>query len=186
MKEKLKELYTKEEISADGLMKAVTQGWITTEEAAEILAGNVPEEEQEQAKLPIYRAAKLAEISAACNATILAGVDVELSDGTTGHFSLQETDQINLTTAYNAVQMGAAGYPYHADGEICKLYSAEDIVTIGDAATAFKLYHLTYCNHMMAWARRAETAEELATIVYGVDLPEDLAANMAEVMTNAG
>ena len=127
----------------------------------------------------------LAGISAACHAAIVMGIDVTLSDGTVGHFSLEETDQINLTTAYNAVLQGAIGYPYHADGHLCKLYPAADIIAIGDAATAHKLYHLTYCNHLMEWARRAETVEELAGIEYGMELPEDLAANMAEIMTNA-
>lgn len=116
---------------------------------------------------------------------IVNGIDVTLSDGTTGHFSLEETDQINLTTAYNAVQQGAVGYPYHADGLLCKIYPAEDIINISNVATSHKLYHLTYCNHMMAWTRRAETVEELERIVYGAELPEDLAENMQEVLINA-
>lgn len=128
---------------------------------------------------------KESEISEACHSAIVAGIDVTLSDGTTGHFALEETDQINLTTAYNAVQTGAAGYPYHADGQLCKMYPAADIVAISEAATAHKLYHTTYCNHLMAWARRAETVDELSGIAYGAELPEDLAANMAEVMNNA-
>ena len=131
MKEKLRELYSKKEISTDGLLKAVAEKWITTEDAVDIVG--------EEESLTIIRAAKLAEISQACNQTILDGIDVTLSDGTTEHFSLQETDQINLTTAYNAVQTGAAGYPYHADGQLCKMYSAEDITTIGNAATSHKL-----------------------------------------------
>lgn len=138
-----------------------------------------------QPDIDTLRTAKLAEISDACHAAIVAGVDVALSDGTTGHFSLEETDQINLTTAYNAVQTGATGYPYHADGELCKMYSAADITAISVAATAHKLYQLTYCNHLLAWAKRAETADEMAGITYGADLPEDLAANMAEVLANA-
>lgn len=132
-----------------------------------------------------FRAQTLETISQACYQAIVDGVDVTLSDGTAGHFSLEETDQINLSTAYNAVQQGAAIYPYHADGQLCKMYPADDIFAIGDAATAHKLYHTTYCNHLMAWARRAESVEELAGIVYGAELPEDLAANMAEIMTRA-
>lgn len=135
--------------------------------------------------LPGLKDAKKEELSEACHNAIVAGVDVELSDGTTGHFSLEETDQINLTTAYNAVQNGATGYPYHADGQLCKMYPAADITAISQAATAHKLYHLTYCNHLMAWAKRVETADELAAITYGAELPEDLAANMAEVLSNA-
>ena len=142
------------------------------------------EEEPDDRPLDEIRADKLEELSASCNAAITAGMDVETTKGTE-HFSLQETDQINLTTAYNAVQTGASGYPYHADGQLCKMYPAADIIAISEAATAHKLYHTTYCNHLMAWARRAETVDERSGIIYGAELPEDLAANMAEVMSNA-
>lgn len=138
-----------------------------------------------QPDISALREDKATELSEACHSAIVAGVDVTLSDGTTGHFALEETDQINLTTAYNAVQTGAAGYPYHADGQLCKMYPASDIIAISEAATAHKMHHTTYCNHLMAWARRAETVDELSGITYGAELPEDLAANMAEVMSNA-
>lgn len=128
---------------------------------------------------------KCGELSAACHAAIVAGCDVQLEDGSVRHFSLDETDQINLTTALATIERGVAGYPYHADGQICRLFSAADIYAIANAATAHKLYHTTLCNHLLAWARRAETDEELASITYGAQLPEDLAANMNEVLTNA-
>lgn len=142
-------------------------------------------EDANQPDLSVLKAEKAEELSEARHSAIVAGIDVTLSDGTTGHFAMEETDQINLTTAYNAVQTGAAGYPYHADGQLCKMYPAADIIAISEAATAHKLYHTTYCNHLMAWARRAETVDELSGITYGAELPEDLAANMAEVMSNA-
>ena len=128
------------------------------------------------------RTAKLSELSAACNAAIVAGCDVALSDGSTGHFSLMETDQINLTAAVAAIEQGANGYPYHADGQLCKLFPAADILGIAVAATTHKLYHTTYCNHLMVWARRVETRGELEGVVYGAALPADLAQNMEEVL----
>ena len=131
------------------------------------------------------RAEKVQEMSAACNAAIVAGMDVETTQGTE-HFSLEETDQINLTAAYNAVSSGAAGYPYHADGQLCRMFSADEITAISEASISHKLYHTTLCNHLLTWARRAETAEELAGITYTADnLPEDLAANMAAVLASA-
>ena len=128
------------------------------------------------------RADKLAELSTSCNAAITAGMDVETTQGTE-HFSLQETDQINLTTALSAVQSGAAGYPYHADGQLCRLFTAAEIQAIAAASVKHKLYHTTLCNHLLTWARRAETKEELSGITYAADgMPEDLAANMAAVL----
>ena len=131
------------------------------------------------------RADKLAELSSSCNAAITAGMDVETSQGTE-HFSLQETDQINLTTALSAVQSGAAGYPYHADGQLCRLFTAVEIQAIAAASVRHKLYHTTLCNHLLTWARRAETKEELSGITYAADgMPDDLAANMAAVLAAA-
>lgn len=174
MKETLRELFQNRTITSAGLLKAVDKGWITEGDAVEIAGVDD--------SIPIIRSAKIAEISQACNQIIMDGIDVTLSDGTSYHFRLEETDQINLTTAYNAVLQGAAGYPYHADGQLCKMFTAEDITTISEAATSHKLYHLTYCNHLMTWARGAETAEELQSIYYGAELPEVLAANMEAIL----
>ena len=129
---------------------------------------------------------KETELSAACNAAITAGMDVETSQGTE-HFALQETDQINLTTALSAVQAGAAGYPYHADGALCRMFTAAEIQAIAAASIQHKLYHTTLCNHLLTWVRRTETVEELEGITYTAEgLPEDLAANMAQVLGTDG
>ena len=131
------------------------------------------------------RAAKVAELSATCNAAIEAGMDVTTSQGAE-HFSLQETDQINLTTAYNAVLSGSSGYPYHADGSLCRMFTAEEITAISNASIAHKLYHTTLCNHLLTWARRAETEDELEGITYTAEgLPDDLAQNMAQILAAA-
>lgn len=130
--------------------------------------------------------AKLAEINAACDAAITAGCDVTLSDGMAGHISLTPEDQINLTTAQSAVTGGAAGYPYHLDGELCKIYSASDILTMARAAVAHILYHTTYCNHLHSWVSRCVAVSDVSGIAYGCDLPADLAANMQTILTTIG
>lgn len=142
------------------------------------------EEEIKADILPSLREAKHAEISAASEAAIYAGMDVETTQGTE-HFSLTEKDQINLTTAKNAVDKGAAAYPYHADGEMCRIFTAAEINAIGQASISHKIYHTTYCNHLFEWIRRADAAE-LAGITYGAELPDDLAAHMQEILTQAG
>ena len=60
-----------------------------------------------------------------------------------------------------------------------------DIRAMAWAATAHKLYHTTYYNHLAAWVRRCESAEEVSAITYGAELPEDLAEHMALIL-NAG
>lgn len=159
-----------------------TEAWIEAATAEQIAAWE--DEHPDPVSLEDKRAAKTAAMSAACNAAITAGMDVTTTQGTE-HFSLQETDQINLTAAVTAVQQGAAGYPYHADGELCRMFSAAEIGAVGQASIAHKLYHTTYCNHLFAWIRRA-TASELAGITYGAELPDDLAASMQALLTQAG
>lgn len=164
----------------------ITRSWSEKdEELAKRIAYNgeyTIEDEPDDRTLDEIRADKLAELSADCNAAITAGMDVETTKGTE-HFSLQETDQINLTTALSAVQSGAAGYPYHADGQLCRLFTAAEIQAIAAVSVKHKLYHTTLCNHLLTWARRAETREELSGITYSaIGLPEDLATNMAAVL----
>ena len=156
--------------------------WVEGASAEELAAWEA--EHPDPVPLEDKRAAKTAAMSAACNAAITAGMDVTTTQGTE-HFSLQETDQINLTAAVTAVQQGAAGYPYHADGELCRMFTAAEIGAVGQASIAHKLYHTTYCNHLFAWIRRASAAE-LSGITYGAELPEDLAASMQALLAQAG
>lgn len=169
-------------------------GFVTIEDDSQRVTSCVWNEEEYQAwcaenpapdPLESARAVKETELSSACNAAIVAGMDVETTQGTE-HFSLQETDQINLTAAYNAVMSGATQYPYHADGALCRMFSADEIKDISAASIQHKMYHTTLCNHLLTWARRAETAEELNSITYSADnLPADLAQNMTQIMASA-
>ena len=180
---------TEEQPDIKQIFSDVSLGWSeANEELAKREAYNgeyTIEDEPDDRTLDEIRANKLAELSASCNAAITAGMDVETTQGTE-HFSLKETDQINLTTALSAVQSGAAGYPYHADGQLCRLFTSAEIQAIAAASVKHKLYHTTLCNHLLTWARRAATKEELSGITYSADgLPEDLASNMAAVLAEA-
>lgn len=143
-----------------------------------VATGELIEDEQERENsLEYIRAEKLLEISASCSAAIYAGVSVGRS-----HYSLTEHDQMELTAQYTLVKEGAQAVHYHADGELCRMYPADEFTALARVATAHVFYHRTYCNHLLAWIRRVETAEELATITYGAALPEDLAAHMEEIL----
>ena len=126
------------------------------------------------------REAKRQEVGAACSAAIYAGIDVGEA-----HYSLTEHDQTELLAQYAAVREGAAAVPYHADGELCRMYPAEEFAALAQAATGHVFYHRTYCNHLNAWINRAGLGE-LAGITYGAALPDDLAQSMAAILEAAG
>ena len=126
------------------------------------------------------RAAVKQEIGAACTAAIYAGIAVGDS-----RYSLTEHDQTEIMAQCTAVKEGAAAVPYHADGELCRMYPAEEFTALAQAATAHVFYHRTYCNHLNAWIARADL-EELGRVTYGAALPEDLDKHMAEVVSAEG
>lgn len=115
---------------------------------------------------------KKAEVSAACEQIIYAGITVQLTDGPE-HFSLTEKDQINLFGKQAQLAAGADRLEYHQDGHPCRYYSAAEMQQIVTAAMEHVSYHTTYCNSLNMWISGTETAEELETIFYGADIPEE-------------
>lgn len=181
---------TKDKPDIQRILSAVTLGWSEANEKiakAEAYNGEYTiEEEPDNRPFEEIQTEKLSSLSAACNQTIVAGMDVETTEGVE-HFSLEETDQINLTTALSAIEQGAKGYPYHADKKLCRMFTAVEIKAIAEKATAHKLYHTTLCNHLLILARRATTTAELDEITYSADcLPLDLAQNMQKVLAASG
>ena len=177
---------TEEQPDIHQIFSDVTMGWNeANEELAKREACNgeyTIEDVPDDRPLDEIRADKLAELSASCSDAITAGMDVETTQGTE-HFSLQETDQINLTTALSAIQNGSVSYPYHADGQLCRLFSAKEIQDIAEASIKHKLYHTTLCNHLMTWVRRTKDKKELADIKYSIEnLPQDLKQNMMDIL----
>lgn len=119
------------------------------------------------------QASKKAEVAAACERAIYKGVSVTLADGNTEHFSLTEHDQINLFGKQSQLAAGVGQLEYHADGQPCRYYSATDMQSIIQAAMWHVSYHTTYCNALNMWLAGCQSAEEVETIFYGADVPEE-------------
>lgn len=127
----------------------------------------------EEVTIEYVKAVKSAEMSATCNKIITNGFDAILSDGENHHFSLTIQDQLNLITLSSMVAAGETVIPYHADGELCKGYSVEDITTIINTATSFKAYHVTYFNSLKVYIDSMNDINEVNNVVYGIDIPEE-------------
>lgn len=127
----------------------------------------------EEVTIEYVKAVKSAEMSATCNKIITNGFDAILSDGENHHFSLTIQDQLNLITLSSMVAAGETIIPYHADGELCKGYSVEDITTIINTATSFKTYHVTYFNSLKVYIDSMNDINEVNNVVYGIDIPEE-------------
>lgn len=116
------------------------------------------------------------------------GIDVITSfseDSAPEHFSLTETDQTNIDSMFSAVVLGATEYSYHADGKDCIMYPASDIISIYITYKSFVTYSTTYYNKLKKWINRLETTEEVRSIYYGEELPEDLKTEMDSIISSA-
>ena len=128
---------------------------------------------------------KLSELSSACNAAITAGADVQLSDGSTARFSYSLEDQSNVSEMFNSVLMGATSYPYHANGENCRMYSAADITAIYLALSSLKTGQTTYYNQLRQYVQTLETVPKINAVKYGDALAGEYLETYNTLLTQA-
>lgn len=142
------------------------------------------EKQSDTAYVEQIRDKKLVEISTACEQTIYAGVDVADSKGTE-HFSLTMADQTNISALAVEVKNGAAAVPYHADGQLCREFAADEFIKVFTAVKDFVTYNTTLCNHINVWIKRCTTAQEISAITYSSTLPDDLQDNFNAILGGA-
>lgn len=133
---------------------------------------NIIEEVPEEMTVAFVKESKIKEMKNTCKSEIEKGVDVILSDDKTHHFSLTTQDQLNLTTLAAMITTGEISIPYHADGELCKYYSTEDILVIISEAKNHIAYHTTYYNSLKSYISSLKSINTISAIVYGCKIPE--------------
>lgn len=142
------------------------------EEPEDIEQEEIPEiDEDTKLTVDYIRDTKIKEMKIECNQIITDGFDEKLSDGKIYHFSLTVQDQLNLITSSQMVLDGEEEIPYHADGELCKYYSSEDMKKIIDSAIFFKTYHIAYFNSLRAYINSLNDIESISLVFYGMNIP---------------
>lgn len=146
---------------------------------------DVPDDDEQTLALVIN--SKLLEMNKVCNTIITQGIDVVLSDGNSHHFSLTEYDQLNIFKLETLARSGEMELlPYHEDDELCKFYPAVDIVAIADAATSYITYHTTYCNSLKSYIKSLNSISSVASITYGVEIPEEFQSDVWKELNKNG
>ena len=112
------------------------------------------------------KAEKISEIKQDCEDYIYAGTNVTYADGTVEHFTYSLVDQSNISEMFTAIMAGATEYPYHADGEICKIYSKEQIVTIYGTLSLFKTEATTYHNSLKAQVKAMTDIDVISAVKF--------------------
>ncbi len=176
MKEKLRNMYEEGLLDTTGLLNAVAKDWITITDVIEIVG--------EDNALSVVMSAKLSEISNACNAVIVNGVDIKFGEETV-HFNLSIEDQSNINNLFRVVELGGTEFPYQADGGVCRIYTAAEIAAIYIAAQTLITTQTTYHNELKQYVQTLTDVEEVSVVQYGMTLPEPYLTEMNEKLTVA-
>lgn len=128
---------------------------------------------------------KLDEISTSCREAINNGTQVQLSDGSFKQFSYTLEDQSNISEMFTVIMIGATEYPYHADGEDCVVYSAQDIVAIYSTLTDLKTAQTTYHNQLKAYVQSLDNAQDVMAVQYGQELTGEYLEKYNQLMAVA-
>lgn len=128
---------------------------------------------------------KLSQLSIACNDAINNGMEIQLSNGSKELFSYNIEDQSNISEMFNAVLMGAVQYPYHSNNNPCKMYSANDIITIYTNLSGLKTSQITYHNLLKQYVKTLESPLEIYKVEYGQELTGEFLENYNLIMNQA-
>lgn len=127
------------------------------------------DEEETEVILEQAKTRKINELCSIAQTTITNGIDY----GDKGeHYRLTSTDQINLTSLYAMAQAGKP-VPYHADGEVCRIYMPEEMMGLVQKALGWITYHTTYFNLIKHEVMDCTTVEKVNQIVYGMTLRDE-------------
>lgn len=149
-------------------------------------------EEEYRRSLQFVKDKKIEYMSYLCHQTIENGILITLSDGLEHRFSLTENDQANLMERQAQLMAGATQVSYHADGELCTYYSAEDMTTIIQTNIFHKEYQTTYFNSLKHYINSMTDKNEVSAVEYGIEIPEqyqsqplkDLLEQLAQLQVN--
>lgn len=166
--------FIKYEVDASNTVTSVE--W--NNEAYETYIANLPDE------LVETKEEKIAEMSKACNKTIESGIDCEF-DGATKHYSLTNNDQTNISNMFNAILIGATGYPYHADGEECAEMPRADIIKLYTTVQAYITSQVTYNNMLKGQINDMISVSDVEAVAYGDELTGEWATKYASEMAKA-
>lgn len=135
-----------------------------------------------------YRAYLLKQIGAACRAQVYAGTHVQLpSSGAIEKYTYNDDDQRNLTNAMAILIVAPElpSVPYHPSGGLCRMIPSMDLVTIYGTLQIRLTYLTTRCNFMNRWINTIETKEELLTINWDTELPEEYMEQVNEIYSQS-
>ncbi len=134
---------------------------------------------EEQETIEFVKEKKVSAMAAACESAIVAGFSCADQEGKEHHYSLAVTDQIMIAQLGLKAQTGSGPLPWHADGELCRFYTPEEMTAINTQMEALISYHQTYFNSLKQYILSLDKVADISAVEYGMEIP---AAYQSEVL----
>lgn len=140
----------------------------------------VLKDDADQQMLLKLKTVKIQNLSKVCNQIIENGIDYNNQ-----HYSLTYADQINLSKlASQAVMYPAIPIFYHADGELCRQFTAEEMLELSQYAVAWVTWHTTYFNFAKAYINTLTSTDDVIDFLYGDTIDDaELNTNMQSILS---
>ena len=149
-----------------------------------LILSNTPIPEPQPIDIEKLKKEKISSLSMACEQTIYNGLDLELSEGKE-HFEYKNQDQTNIKAMFDAVVFGAEKYPYQSEDGNCRVYTAQDIITLYTSLEGLRTAQLTYYHQLKDLVNTLETAEEINAVTYGQPLEGEYLQHYNEMLAVA-
>lgn len=123
---------------------------------------------------------KITELTTSCQNIILNGIDYNGK-----HYTYNYSDQNNISNLVQMAKTTAMDVPYHADGDLCELYSPSEIYAIYIAEEINVTKNTTYLNQLKAYVDTLEETDDVNNIVYGQELTGKYLKNFNDIMEHS-
>lgn len=130
--------------------------------------------------LKIAKVTKIIELTTACQNIILNGIDYNGK-----HYTYNYSDQNNISNLVQMAKTTGMDVPYHADGDLCELYSPSEIYAIYIAEEINVTKNTTYLNQLKAYVDTLEETDDVNNIVYGQELTGEYLKNLNDIMDHS-
>lgn len=131
-------------------------------------------------KLKEIKNKKISELTQVCQNIILNGIEYNGK-----HYTYNYSDQNNILNLVQMAKTTGMDVPYHADGELCELYSPADIYAIYISEEMNVTQNTTYLNQLKAYIETLENIDEVNSIVYGQELTGEYLKNLNDIMEHS-
>lgn len=121
---------------------------------------------------------KINEVSLTSQSMIINGVEFNGK-----RYRLNTTDQINMSALSAMAQLGNK-VPYHADGEICRIFEPEEMMLLAQTATSWIVYHTTYFNLLKHQILEYDNLEDVEKVYYGIKLKDEYQQIINTIVSN--